>query len=318
MNNLIIDNHVIKKDIKEILSSLSTYIDNGKLKTIIYQQLNVKVTCPHHKNGMEETPSCNIYVGDDDNVTWGTAHCFACGYKANLNTFISEACDRSLSWVNKRLKDNFTEYTIDSRDINIDDPIILNKNVKKDTRYIDDKILAEYQSWHPYMNKRKLTSSVCEKYDVKYDPKSECIVFPVRNIKGKISFITRRSVKEKKFIIDKDINKDVYLLYNIIKDNIKEVYVCESQINALTLESWGYRAIALLGTGSDYQYSILNKCHIIQYHLCFDGDEAGDNGIKKFISNIDNAFIDIIEIPRGKDINDLTKEEFISLNIKEC
>lgn len=315
MNNLIIDNHVIKKDIKEILSSISSFISPGKFKSIIYQSDNVRITCPVHKDGKENKPSCNIYIGDNDDIIWGTSHCFACGYKGSLNNLLAHACDKSINWINKWLKDNFTEYIINNRVINIDDAINLKKENREKINVINDDILSRYQSRHPYMAKRKLTKDICEKYDVKYDPENECVVFPVRNVKGQITFLTRRSVKEKKFIIDKNVEKDVYLLYNIIKDNVKEVYVCESQINALTLESRGYRAIALLGTGSTYQYDLLKKSNIIQYHLCFDGDEAGDNGAKKFIENIQNAFIDIIKIPRGKDVNDLNKEDFEKLCI---
>ena len=317
MNNLIIDNHVIKKDIKAILSELKAIIINGKLKDVEYKPDNVRITCPNHehKNGHEDKPSCDIYIGDSDKVIFGTTHCFACGFKGQLYNFVAEAADKSVSWAKKWLCDNFTEYTIESKNILIDDYIDLNyKNTPAVT--LPDDILTSYQSWHPYLNKRNLSKDICKRFEVKYDPDSECIVFPVRDIKGNLKFLTRRSVVDKRFIIDKDIEKEVYLLYNIIKDSIKEVYVVESQINALTLWSWGYPAIALLGTGSDYQYKLLKKSNILKYNLCFDGDIAGDNGIERFITNTsDNVFIDVILMKRGKDVNDLTKEEFDNLPI---
>ena len=68
--------------------------------------------------------------------------------------------------------------------------------------------------------------------------------------------------------------------------------------------------MALFGTGSDYQYEVLNKSGIRVYNLCFDGDEAGDNGIRKFLANIrKDVIINIIRIPRGKDINDLSYDQ---------
>lgn len=46
------------------------------------------------------------------------------------------------------------------------------------------------------------------------------------------------------------------------------------------------------------------------YNLLFDGDEAGDKGIQKFLQNIrKDVIINIIRVPRGKDINDLSYEE---------
>ena len=316
MNNLIIDNNVIVKDIKSILGLLKNYCTPGKLNKIIYESNNVRISCPVQKDGLENKPSCNIYIGDDENITWGTAHCFACGFKGSLAHFVAEACNKNISWAQNWLKLNFTEYTLDSNTVAIDEPIVLNTNIKKNN-FFDDSILENFQSWHPYMEKRKLSKEVCEKYDVKYDPKEKCIVFPVRNLNGKISFLTRRSVESKRFIIDKNIDKDIYLLYDILNDHIKSVYVCESQINALTLESWGYRAIALLGTGTEHQYELHNKAGIINYYLCLDGDEAGRNGIRKFIANVKNAFISIVNIPEGKDVNDLTKDEFEKLKIDD-
>lgn len=42
----------------------------------------------------------------------------------------------------------------------------------------------------------------------------------------------------------------------------------------------------------------------------FDGDDAGDKGIQKFLKNIrKDVIINIIRLPRGKDVNDLSYEE---------
>mgnify|MGYP003317035844 CR=1 FL=1 len=128
--------------------------------------------------------------------------------------------------------------------------------------------------------------------------------------------ITSRSTVDKRFYIEKDKDKPVYLLNFIKEDNISTVYVCESQINALTLWSYGYPAIALFGTGSSYQYEILNRSPIRNYILCFDGDEAGDKGRARFMKNIRNdVLVSYKKIPFGKDVNDLSKEEFDKLEI---
>ena len=164
------------------------------------------------------------------------------------------------------------------------------------------------------MQERKLTKEVCQKFEIKYDPKSQCIVFPVRDLSGNLKFLTRRSINSKKFIIDKDIDKDVYLLYNIVKEGIKEVIVTESQINCLNCWGYGLPSIALLGTGTDYQYSFLKISGILHYILCFYGDEAGKNGQDKFIKNMgDNVFITVVNMPKDKDVNDLSQEDFIDV-----
>lgn len=314
MCKLVIDNHVISKDIKSILSELKNVCTPGKLKRIQYSNDDVKICCPVHKDGLENKPSCGIFIGDREDMVWGTVHCFACGFKGQLYDFVAEACDKPVSWAKWWLKEHFTEQILDEVNIAIDEPIKLSKkNIIKET--IPDDILNSFQSWHPYLEKRKLTREVCNKYEVKYDRKTECVVFPVRDINGKLKFLTRRSVNSKKFIIDKDIEKEVYLLYNSLEE--RELYVCESQINALTLRSWGYPAVALLGTGTDYQYAQLKKSNALKFNLCLDGDDAGRKGTERFIQHFPNKFITVIKIPEGKDVNDLTKEQFENLKKEE-
>lgn len=121
-------------------------------------------------------------------------------------------------------------------------------------------------------------------------------------------------LKQKDFFIPEGIDKPVYLLYNVLRKGLTEVYVCESQINALTLWTWGIPAIALFGTGTKEQYEILKKSGIRIYHLCFDGDSAGDKGANRFINEMyKDCIIDVVGIPDGKDVNDMTKEQFINL-----
>ena len=63
----------------------------------------------------------------------------------------------------------------------------------------------------------------------------------------------------------------------------------------------------------------LNKTGIKHYILAYDPDPAGDKGKAKFKRYIrNNVFVDSLELPKGKDINDLSKEELdniISLQV---
>ena len=126
--------------------------------------------------------------------------------------------------------------------------------------------------------------------------------------------ITERSVLSKHFFIPNGVQKPVYLLNFIKKEFIYTVLVVESQLNALTAWSYGIPAVALFGTGSSYQYDILKKSGIRSYILCFDGDEAGRKGAKRFMQNMKkNVFITDMEMPLGKDVNDMEKDEFLNL-----
>ena len=68
-------------------------------------------------------------------------------------------------------------------------------------------ILDTFESFHPYMIKRKLTKRIIELFKIKYDPKTESIVFPVYNENNRLVMLTRRSVEGKKFFILIKISK---------------------------------------------------------------------------------------------------------------
>lgn len=314
MNYPIIKGRIIDTPINIILKKLKSELTNGKLKYIDNKSNGwIRVTCPHHSGGLENNPSCGIYNGDDPKMEKGRAHCFTCNFNVPLYKFVAECFDKSEEYGKKWLLDNFGGKQV-TENINLS---YINLNKKEKTNYINESILDEMQSWHPYMAKRKLSQEVCSLFKIKYDPISECIVFPTWDEKNNLIMITKRSVNSKNFYLDKDKEKPVYLLNYIKNKNIKEVTVCESQINTLTLWSYGIPSVATFGCNiTQHQFDILNKSGINHYYLAFDGDEAGDKGIKNFINNIKkDVFVDIIILPRGKDVNDLTEEEFNNLKI---
>ena len=309
--DLIIRNKRIEAPIMTILTTLKKELHNGLLKDIESEtQDNIPITCPSHKNGRENKPSCYVYCRrDNDKVEYGRVHCFTCGYSASLPEFIGDCFGQSAefgkSWLIQRFGDSA------DNDADYLEPIILDTFKKQ---YMDECVLNNYMFYHPYMWKRGLSKEVVDRFGVGYDKNHNSITFPVWDEKGHLVMITSRNVSNKYFHIEKDKDKPVYLLNFINQDKTDRVYVVESQINALTLWSWGYPAIALFGTGSQHQYDILNRCGIRNYVLCFDGDFAGQKGRDRFINNIrKDVLVSYLPIPNGKDVNDLTKEQFEEL-----
>jgi len=308
MSRIIIRDKILEVDIYEALKKIKNEIINGKLGDIKIIGDSISVPCPFHKNGLERHNSCTIYCGDGD-LPAGSFHCFTCSESGSFAKFVGACFDKDKLFGEQWLLENYS-YNFLKREVNL--PII-DLEAKEEEKYLDESILEGFSDYHPYMSKRKLTDEIIKKFDIKYDPVTKSLVFPVRDINGKISFLTRRSTEGRKFIIDKGADKSIiYLLYNIIKENIKEVVVCEGQINALTSWVYGHPAIALLGAGTtEEQISKLNNTDIKHYILCYDGDEAGRKGaarFKKFIRK--DVFVDELIMPEGKDLNDLSKEEF--------
>ena len=323
MPELIINNCVIDTPLDKILKTLKSELTNGKLAKIENKGSSFRVTCPSHKGGTESHPSCNICATNDDKVDFGTFHCFTCGESGPLYHFVAECFDKDDEFGKEWLLERFGNTLVYERvnpllsdlDLDLSRP---SPNKKVDSNK-NELLINSMQSWHPYMAKRKLSREICEKFKVKYDANSNCIAFPVYDDKGKLYMLTRRSVEGKQFYIDKDMDKPIYLLYHILNNNIKYAVVCESQINALTLQSLGISAIATFGCNvTKKQFDLLNRSCIRHYIIAFDGDDAGHRGVKKFMNNIrKDVFVDVLKLPQGKDINDLTKEEIVELFEKE-
>ena len=308
---LIIDNHIISESIDEILRTLRLEMSPERKLDYTKRGDNWSVTCPSHKQGRESHPSCQLYCGDSPDVEYGHMYCFTCGEQGPLYHFVAECLEKDDEYGKRWLVERFGDVLM-GRELVLDD-IVLDEGKAEP---LDERYLDTLQSWHPYMQKRKLSRDVCEKFKIRYDPSTESIVFPVWDENGKLYMLTRRSTESKMFMIDGGKEKPVYLL-NVIKRNaIDEVTVVESQMNALTAWGWGYPTIALFGTGTSHQYEVLNSSGIRHYYLCFDGDDAGRKGIRRFLKNVrKDVFVDIIIMKEGKDVNDLTQDEFESLRI---
>lgn len=309
---LIVDNNkVIKTSIEDIIYLLKQQLDVDridKLSSIEIKQNNIRVTCPIHGGGHERTPSCDILMTDKGSTPAGTVFCFACGYKTNLVRFVADCLNKNYreatEWLLNICDYSYLEDTRDVSQLNIVD-----KFNSSSGSNISIEELKKYDYIHPYMFKRKLTDEVIKKYEVGYDPELDAITFPVY-VDGVCKFVCKRRVKFKRFDMPEIDEKPIYGLDYVTGSS---VVVCESIINALTAVSYGYSAVALFGTGSSKQYEKFNKLGIRHIVLCFDGDEAGRKGAKRFIDNVKYSIIDVIELPNGKDLNDLTKEQFDDL-----
>ena len=324
-----IDSLELNTDMKSIMDKL--IIDLRKSGSNLFSkgykdtQGYLSVQCPYHKLGMEHRPSAQFRKSD------GLFYCFNCKEAHSLISVISYCLKTNgKSW----LLENFDGSSIENRKVEFNLP--LKTRINKPT-YIDKSILAEYRFTHPYMYERKLTLDVIRKFDIGYDKNfilttkvngkiverdiGECITFPVKDEHGNILFIARRAIHNKFFHYPDGVDKPIYGLYEIYREmrhgvEIKEVYVCESMINCLTLWSWGKYAVALNGTGSNKQLEQLKKIPFRHFILALDPDNAGRLGTKKIINALKNKFISVVDIPEGKDVNDLTREEFESLNVR--
>lgn len=309
MRQLIIDNYVINKPIEEILTLLKLSLTNGKLTDIENKGDDILVTCPHHDGGHEKTPACNIYIGNDTKLPYGYFNCFVCGEKGSFLKFVAECFDAPESYAKAWLLENFGGELI-AKNLFMGEPIVLNRN-KGVKKHLDESILDQYQTWNPYLAKRKLSREICELFKVRYDPKYRQVIFPAYDMNGNLVMLAKRSIDVKSFYLDKDVEKPVYCLDYVMKNNIKTVLITEGPFDCLTGWEYGFPTIATFGKISDYQIEQINKSCINIIYAAFDNDAAGRSFLETLKRKLTKRII-IIEtkFPAWrKDLNDLTKEE---------
>ena len=296
--------------------------------------------CPIHNNGQEKKPSCGISLTEQyrNNKRYPALHlhCFSCGYTGSLADALTEVLKRKgigksgLDWLKENVP-GFDEENVEfdylipqSISTELQNKYVLDyinsQIISESKKYVPEEELASYRMTVPYMYQRGLTDEIIEQYDIGYDPTFippgrkkplPCITFPVKDLQGRILFLCRRSIEGKFFHYPQGVEKSVYGIYELPK-GVKSVIICESCLNALRLRSFGYYAVALLGTGTSYEIEQLKQLGVQEFILCLDGDEAGQRGaakLKKALSKV--AIVWTVHMPADKDANDCkTKEEF--------
>lgn len=296
--------------------------------------------CPFHKDGQERKPSFGILLREEyrngQKYPIGWSHCFTCSFTATLPDMITEILKRKsitqtgYDWLvenipgfapdadfEKLLPDNIMETIQDKFAVDY-----LQRLTQPKPSYVSEEELASYRFTVDYMYERKLTDEIIEKFDIGYDPNFvppgrskpvPCITFPVRDRDGNTLFICRRSIQGKLYNYPTGVTKPLYGI-DMIPRGCKSVVICESIINALTSFKYGYPAVAMLGTGNPLQIQQLKELGVAEFVICTDGDDAGRRAADKLRRALSkNAMMWTIPMPDGKDLNDLTQEEWEDL-----
>jgi DNA primase len=205
----------------------------------------------------------------------------------------------------KWLSKNFLTVAVESRK-----PLELNLSRGEKRQVIrapgfTEQELDRYRYYHPYMYERGLTDEIIEEFDIGFDSNSECITFPVYYADKTPAFVARRSVKAKFFNYPEGVEKPVYSAERFVSGKYSEAVICESFFNCLTCWKHGRPSMALIGTGTEYQYAVLRKLPVRKYVLAMDPDEAGGRAMAKLKKALGTTkVITYLAVPLGKDVND--------------
>lgn len=280
--------------------------------------------CPHH--AQTGAPSCGMMT----EYPYGY-QCFGCETSGNLAQLVTYVMGfrselQGIQWLIRE----FISTSADERPpINIDD--ILDGREADKKRTLSDSEAAKYTTnRHDYMYRRGFSESAIQRYELGYDEQADAITIPVRNSKGQLRFIKRRSVSKRGFLNETNIYKKdiVYGLCYILNAPrpITEIYLNESETDTVSCYEGRLPAGALMGRLLfEEQVHELVKAGIKTVNLFFDNDiygVAATLSAYRVISRLSPIRVNVVIYPEGhwgitttdlnegmtfKDANDLLK-----------
>lgn len=303
---------VISADVEDIVSQIQE--DTGLLRDVNELETDIICTCPIHKGGMEQTPSLGI------NKESGVVHCFTCGYKGDIVTLVSDCYDISYSQAYRKLVGHFIYSGGRVLDIGIDRDTTQSSYIPYNT--IAPYILANAPAWNYLQGRGVDANKLYNKFPVGYDMTTNSVVFYIRDLKNRYIGSKTRSIQGKRFANATGAKKSTYLYgaYELLQSAWQPedpVWICESEIDALTVWSRGGYAVAIGGSHiSNRQLQILKTLGVRRIIDGLDKDEAGRGGWKNICTYIKGISTYNTKYPvNKKDINDLTEEEFNNIKI---
>lgn len=316
-------NTPIAASVDQILKDLKRELYAERLLT---EQNNtgsdVMVTCPFHKGGHERKPSCGVSLREkktpEKTYEAGTVHCYTCGYTADFPTFLKDllGLDSAMDGF-KWLVGRYNYSTNDREEISFD----FYRGAEEKAAAMDEAQVEEYHRnlmesdrAKQYLRGREIIPDVMELFSLGYDPADDVVLFPVYSRSGEVLFFKSRSLVGKRFFNAKDVDKTsaVYGLYQTLQAGIPadtEIWLVESEIDALSLVSRGILAWAFMGSDiSDKQIKEMLKTPYRRFVIATDNDNAGRKGarmIKDKLIPYGFRFYNLRWLTEKKDINEL-------------
>lgn len=295
---------------------------------------DIMITCPFHKQGQEEKPSCGITLEPKRRgskmTQEGTVHCFTCNTTVSFETLISHCYgydDGGAFGLNYLFK----YYSA----VAIEDRMPLKLYFEQEKEAVSNwslteeqlKPLLRYRS--NYLDLRRIKPDVQVLFEIGYNQATREVIFPIRDSQSQLVGTAKRSVDTKRYRNEFDKGQILYGLHLIYKClfKVKKLYIVEGLIDCLTLWSFGIPAVALCGAhATDTQIALLNALPIRHMVIMLDNfklDEAGLKGAQYLQRKLNHYSTFYHYSVDKKDANDLTFEEFsrgtesIALNLSK-
>jgi len=290
-----------KKDV--LILKISDYVNiiqnnNITVRDIVERYYTKNITkhnqcaCPFHESKRKQ---CFVIPEDRDKNYW---KCFDCGDSGDQVDFLSKYLNVSKSEACKII---LNDYKISNFDIEYKKPIVkkqqfLKKDVKLNlTSYILD-MFDKSPGYTYFSTIRKISPSIIKKYRLCFGDPSSFIpkehlpninfkyysnIIPIWDKRNVINVICRASTNHgTRYVNLKNIPIYIFNQNKLFAKHIDRLYICESILDALSIETLGGHAIGLNSTSNKkylidfinyYKKNISKK----EFVLCGDEDNAG-------------------------------------------
>lgn len=175
-----------------------------------------------------------------------------------------------------------------------------------------------YKCRTDYLSKRGISLEVQEAFRIGYDAEKGSVALLWTDNKGNIINIKYRCTDKKSFFYEKygqPIKNYVYGLYQCILQKAKRVFICESEIDALTLWTYGFPAVAVGGSSlSENQKNLILTSGIEEIAIATDNDLVGQR-FKRLLMMEFGGLLTVYSFVfpnKVKDVNEMSREQIIN------
>lgn len=258
----------------------------------------------------DRTPSFFVNLDGEYAGTWADSGAYDADYESG--NFV-----KLLAFLRDETYEETADYLINmygvnkahnSNDLRL--PTLCLPKHKKPT-VLAESVLKAYAYNHPYLYNRGISEKVQRFMGVGYDRQANAITIPWRYANGKLANVKYRKVQGKAFWYRKGAEPVRHLVYGIDKvyrHGLSEVYICEAEIDVMSVYTAGKPAIAIGGASiSDKQIELIRKSPIERAVLALDNDKAGEKVKRQIIDAIKGAveLREVLPFPSGvKDVNE--------------
>lgn len=285
----------------------STLKDLG-IKIVGLRNSEIQANCPAHleRTGHEDAnPSWFI------NTDSGAHICFSCGFKGNLYSLISYLkgvpLDQATDWAT-------TNLDLVSRMTKLLEPTV-KVSAEKLTNITESMLSAYTDVPDSILLSRGLSPTAAKLYGVKYDPRKNCWIIPVRDANNNLLGWQEKGVLNRYFNnYPKGIKKG-HALFGFKEYKGGDMIVVESPLDVVRLASVGVQGgVATFGCGvTADQLRLIKGADRVTFAL--DNDEAGKVACKDLLQKcmvlrIEAWFFDYSNI-KQKDVGDMSRSEIM-------